>query len=227
MKKILHFKRLNKYGVLNIEMEKEEKIGAGLKPKRMFQRARLSIEMTPELARVHAHLCGDGSVFIFKTIAKDRDFRAGIAYSNNNQNLLNKFRKDFNKLFGVKMKMNEGVDVSIRSIKIFQELTERFGEFGSRKWRIHNSIKNARKEIKLEWLKSFFEDEAYHEKGYNRLRIKSMNPLGVEDAKEMLNSLGIYSSITGPNCDESYYLTIPRFSLVELFKDFVKEPARK
>lgn len=207
-------------------MEKEELL-IELTPKRMFQKARLLEEITLELARIHAHLCGDGSVFIFKTKAKDRNFIAGITYSNNNQRLLDNFRKDFSKLFGVKMKMNEQVDVSVKSIKIFQELTERFGDFGSRKWRIHDSIKHANATIKLEWLKAFFEDEAYDEKRHNRLRIKSMNLIGLRDAKEMLDSLGISSSITGPNCDESHYLTIPRWSSVELFKDFVKEPARK
>lgn len=198
-----------------------------LVPKKMFQKKRLPPEVSEELARVHAHLCGDGSVCIYKTQAKDRNFIASIAYSNNNQRLLDKFREDFSKLFGVKMKMNEKVDVSVKSIKIFQELTERFGDFGSRKWRIHDSIKNANAIIKLEWLKAFFEDEAYDEKRHNRLRIKSMNLNGLEDAKEMLNSLGIFSNITGPNCDESYYLTIPKFNSVQLFKDFVKEPARK
>jgi len=223
MKKIINLKRLNNSKKIDIN---EKKMGE-LTPKRMFQKARLPEEIIPELARIHAHLCGDGSVFIFKIKAKDRNFRAGIAYSNNNQRLLDDFRKDFTKLFGVKMKMNEKVDVSVKSIKIFQELTGRFGDFGSRKWRVHNSIKNANATMKLEWLKAFFEDEAYDEKRYNRLRIKSMNLIGLRDAKEMLDSLGIFSSITGPNCDLSYYLTIPQWGSVELFNEFVKEPARK
>ncbi len=75
--------------------------------------------------------------------------------------------------------------------------------------------------------KSFFEDEAYHEKRYNRLKIKSMNYNGLKDVKEMLDSLKIKSSFTGPNCDKSYYLTIPKFSLIKEFSDFVKEPIRR
>lgn len=73
----------------------------------------------------------------------------------------------------------------------------------------------------------FFEDEAYHEKKYNRLKIKSMNLNGLKDAKEMLDSLNVFSNIMGPNCDSSYYLTIPKFNTIELFKNFSKQPARK
>ena len=184
-------------------------------------------EVTQELARVHAHLCGDGSVCTWKTKEKDRKLTAVTVYCNNNQKLLDNFRNDFSKIFGVKMKMRNNRDVSIRSIRIYTELTNRFGKFGSYQWRIHSSIKNAGKEIKLEWLKAFFEDEAYDEKRYNRLRIKCMNYSGIKDAKEMLDSLNIKSTLTGPNCDKSYYLTIPNFSSVVEFQDFVKEPARK
>src|SRR4030042_2624440 len=125
-------------------------------------------EMSPELARVHAHLCGDGSSCIWKTKEKDRKFRAVTGYYNKNQKLLDKFRSDFSKLFEVKMKMRENKEVCVKSIRIFTELRERFGDFGSRKWRIPLEIKEANKELKLEWMTAFFEDEAYHEKRYIR-----------------------------------------------------------
>ncbi len=183
--------------------------------------------ISPELARVHAHLCGDGFACFFKTAEKDRKFTAITGYCNNNQKLLDKFREDFSNIFNVKMKMRQNKQVSIRSIKIFNQLVNRFGRFGSNEWRIHNSIKNSDKTIKIEWLKAFFEDEAYHEKRYNRLKTKSMNYNGLRDVKEMLGSLDIESSLTGPNCDKSYYLTIPRFNSLAEFSSFVKEPSRK
>jgi hypothetical protein len=185
------------------------------------------MNISPELARVHAHLCGDGSVFKYPTINKGRKFRAEVGYYNNNQRLLESFRKDFSKLFVVKMKMRNNVSVTISSIMRYNYFIENFGKFGSREWRIHNSIKNSSKEIKLEWLKAFFEDEAYHEKRYNRLKTKSMNYLGLKDAKDLLDSMNITCNITGPNCDESYYLTIPKFDSVKEFAGWTKEPARK
>ena len=184
-------------------------------------------EMSAELARIHAHLCGDGSVCIWKTKEKDRNFTAVVGYYNKNQKLLEKFRKDFSKIFGVKMKMRNNRDVSIRSVRLFKELTDKFGKFSSREWRISKIIKDSSENIKIEWLKAFFEDEAYHEKRYNRLKIKSMNNHGLKDVKDMLDSLEINSKITGPNCDNSWYLTIPSFSDVKLLESFKKKPARK
>ena len=183
-------------------------------------------EVSEELARVHAHLCGDGSVFIYKTKEKNRQLRAEIGYYNNNQRLLDNFRSDFSKVFNVKMSMKKK-KVIIKSIKLYNILIERFGSFHSRVWRIPEIIKNSNKELKLEWLKAFFEDEAYHEKRYNRMRIKCMNLNGLKDAKEILDSLNIISRITGPNCDDSFYLVLPHFDTIEEFKGFTKEAIRR
>ena len=183
--------------------------------------------MSPELARIHAHLCGDGSVFIFRTKAKDRNWTGGVGYYNNNQRLLDAFRTDFSKLFRVKMKMRKNREVSIRSVKRAKEFIEKFGKFGSREWRIPEIIKNSDKSIKLEWLKAFFEDEAYHEKRYNRLKTKSINHNGLKDIKWLLDSIEIFSTLTGPNSDKTYYLTIPKFDSIKEFSDFVKVPIRK
>lgn len=185
------------------------------------------MKISSELARIHAHLCGDGSVYCHSTRQKGRKMIYAAGYYNNNQKLLNKFREDFSKLFGVKMKMRINREVSIISKRIFDELTANFGDFGSRKWRIPCSIKNSTNEIKMNWLIAFFEDEAYHEKRYNRLKTKSINFEGLKDVKEMIDSMGIKCTLTGPNCDESYYLTIPGFSFIREFNGFVKEPARK
>ena len=45
-------------------------------------------EISPELARIHAHLCGDGFSGIFITKEKDRKFSALTGYCNKNQKLL-------------------------------------------------------------------------------------------------------------------------------------------
>ena len=45
----------------------------------------------------------------------------------------------------------------------------------------------------------------------------------LKDLKEMLDSLNIYSNLTGPNCDNSFYLNIKK--MFEL-KNFTKEKSR-
>lgn len=185
------------------------------------------IIMSPELARIHAHLCGDGCVSSYKTSEKDRVNRGVIAYYNKNPKLLISFRRDFSKLFNVKMTLKEKEYVCVKSIRIHNYFIDNFGKFGSREWRISNSIKEATNKVKLQWLKAFFEDEAYDEKKYNRLKTKSMNFKGLQDTKELLDSLKINSTITGPNCDGSFYLTISKFSSIAEFKGFTKEPIRQ
>tara|TARA_Y100000310_G_C20435571_1_gene693574 strand:- start:152 stop:703 length:552 start_codon:yes stop_codon:yes gene_type:complete len=181
-----------------------------------------------ELVRIHAHLCGDGFMFFGESSERDRKHSATVGYSNNNYCLIEKFRDDFNAVFKVQMKLRKNrKEVTVRSIRIYKELLKLFGELSSFKWRIPIEIKNLDTHSKMEWLKSFFEDEAYHEKKYNRLKTKSMNLGGLKDIKEILDSLEINSVITGPNCDKSYYITIPRFDNIDLFKDFKKQPARK
>ncbi len=54
-----------------------------------------------------------------------------------------------------------------------------------------------------------------------------MNKKGLGDVKELLLKLNITSSLTGPNCDGSYYLTLSKFSEINLFKNFIKTPCRK
>lgn len=184
-------------------------------------------EISSEMARIHAHLCGDGSVYSYKTSEKGRSFIYVVGYYNKNQILLDKFRQDFSKIFGVKMKMRNNRDVSVRSKRIFQYLLDNFGRFHSKEWRVSKLIKNGSNKIKLEWLKSFFEDEAYHEKRYNRLKIKSVNLFGLKDVGDLLDSLKIKYTLTGPNCDESYYLTLPNFNTISEFNDFIKQPIRK
>ncbi len=179
------------------------------------------------LARIHAHLCGDGYSYISKTNQKGRKFIAMTGYCNNNFRLLSIFRTDFKEIFGVKMRLKRNNEVFVKSIRIFKELASKFGQFGSRAWKIPSSIKSSNKKIKLEWLKAFFEDEAYHEKRYNRLKTKSINLKGLKDVKEILDSINIKSNITGPNCDSTHYITIPKFNSYKEFGNFCKEPIRK
>jgi len=185
------------------------------------------MKITESLTRIHAHLCGDGSISFYKTSEKDRINRAQIEYSNKNPILLNNFREDMRKEFGVKMTLRKDKEVIVKSIKLAMLIKENFGDLSSRKWRIPHIIKTSQIEIKLEWLKAFFEDEAYHEIKYNRLKIKSVNYNGLKDVQDILNSLRIVSKITGPNCDGSWYLTIPKFSSIDLLSTFKKEQARK
>lgn len=163
--------------------------------------------MKVELVRVHARLCGDGSISRYETSEKDRNRRAIVVYTNLVEENLNQFRADMGELFDVKMYEYRN-EVKVKSIRIADQLEEKFGKISSKKWRIPESIQELDEAKKMEWIRAFVRDEGYYESTYNRLKIKSMNKLGLKDLKRMFRSIGIDSSLTGPNCDDSYYLTV-------------------
>jgi len=113
------------------------------------------------LARVHAHLCGDGGLYVYKTAEKDRVNRADICYFNTNIELINSFRQDMLKLFKVKMYyVPRKFRINVKSIRIARILLD-LSSFSTRSWRIPKIIKAADKEVKLEWIKAFSHDEGY------------------------------------------------------------------
>ena len=184
----------------------------------------LSNEKLEVLARIHAHLCGDGNLCYYKTSEKDRINRASISYFNTNIDLINSFRNDMTDFFGVKMTyMPKLIKVSVQSIRIADALSK-LGKYGTRDWRIPELIKNSNKDIKLEWVKAFCYDEAYTPKNRKVIRIKSMNKNGLQDIKELLRLIDIDSWITGINCDNSWYLNIRKMRELE---NFYKKPSRK
>ncbi len=182
------------------------------------------LKITSELVRIHAHLCGDGGLYKFKTSEKDRNNRAEIVYFNTNFKLINSFREDMKKLFGVKMSYYPKYSkIRVLSCRIANFLLS-LSEYGTRTWRIPPIIKETSRNLKLEWIKAFAYDEGYLPLDRNCIRIKSMNLNGLLDLKEMLDSINIYSKLSGPNSDKSYYLNIKKE--YEL-RNFTKEKSRK
>jgi len=183
-----------------------------------------TIQITSPLVRIHAHLCGDGGVYQYQSSEKDRIRRAYVMYFNNNADLIRSFRRDMQHLFHVQMTFIQKRDtLKVASIRIATFLL-RLSEYGTRTWRIPPIIKGSSRKHKLEWIKAFSLDEGYLPPDRNCIRIKSMNVHGLQDLKEMLDSLHISSSLSGPNCDESYYLNIKK--MAEL-TNFSKKKSRK
>ncbi|MBN2454465.1 hypothetical protein JXB11_02870 [Candidatus Woesearchaeota archaeon] len=176
------------------------------------------------LARIHAHLCGDGCLCCYKTAEKDRKNRADIYYFNSNVDLIKSFRADMNLLFGVKMTyLPKEMRLGVKSLRIAKILLNLSG-YGTREWRIPALIKKASENVKLEWIRAYSHDEGYLPKDRFWIRIKSMNPEGLKDIKSLLDALGITCKITGPNCDKSYYLNIKKMGGLI---NFTKKPSRK
>lgn len=165
--------------------------------------------MKEELVRIHARLCGDGHAAFYETKEKDRNRRAIVVYTNVIEENLEEFRRDMRKIFGVEMYRCKN-EIKVKSIRIVEELQEEFIDFSCEKWRVDPRIFDLSEAKRFQWLRAFIRDEGHYEPKYNRLRIKSMNKLGLRDVRELMISLGVDANITGPNCDNSYYLNVSK-----------------
>lgn len=73
--------------------------------------------------------------------------------------------------------------------------------------------------MKVFSLRAFFDDEGTVDMTNSVVRVKSMNRSGLDQARCLMNDIGILSRMTGPNCDDSWYLTISRRDLMKFRKD--------
>jgi hypothetical protein len=182
--------------------------------------------ITPALARIHAHVCGDGN--LFRSSEKDsygylgiykpnrRRYRYGIGYTNKNQRLIEEFMRDTESTFCLKpYYRNNYVRVKSRDIWV---LLKQLGAGKSRDWFISSTIMKANKRIKKHWIRAFFDDEAcFNADG--RIRVRSVNRKGITQVKKMLNGF-LPSHITPKNkCypDGSVYLNINRSDVEKYF----------
>lgn len=182
------------------------------------------MKLTPELVRIHAHLCGDGVLSVYPSKEKDHKKRAQISYYNTNKRLIEEFQADMQKEFGVKMTyIPSRHRVAVQSLRIANFLLS-LSDYKTNEWRVSVCIKNSSRELRLEWFKAFAHDDGYTPKDRNQIRLKCKNFDGLSDVKEMLDDLGFYSTLTGPNCDKTWFLNVRKeFEL----SNFVKIAVRK
>ena len=187
--------------------------------------------MTPEFARLHAHICGDGCLFKVKTNRSKKELlqhprnntvrnRFHLSYCNNNKLLLKLFIKDlkiaFNRI-GVFVPSNNVVDVQA---KWLYNLFKFFGAGKSKEWFIPIEILSASNEIKSQWLKAFFDDEAYISRTQKRIVLNIVNYKGLKQIQSLLTDLGIISRLNGPYYHKkfySYHLTIYKNHLYKYY----------
>jgi len=192
--------------------------------------------MDPKEARIAAHVCSDGwminyleknSLQIVKGRRYHRDRRRyEVGYCNTNQKLLDEFANDIFDIYNIKVRKRKATDLLFKSKRVYLRVKE-LGGGNTRGWNIGKEIQNSNKKAKAFWLRAFFDDEGTVDKLNLVVRVKSMNNAGLNQAKSLMSSIGITSRITGPNVDDSWYLTISRKDLVSFQKDIGFNHPRK
>lgn len=167
----------------------------GIKKSRSPRKFIFPAKFTPSLARIHAHVCGDGN--LFKKREKDSygymgcykpnryRYRFGVEYTNMNQLLIKEFMRDSELTFGLKPYYRQNC-VRVKSRDVWLLMKE-LGAGKSREWFISPKIMNASKEIRKNWIHAFFDDEACFNAG-GRIRVRSVNRKGLTQLMKMLKA---------------------------------------
>jgi len=175
--------------------------------------------MRIEIARMHAHVCGDGDIGIYMERRGERDIARynrknlfmksyRVRYTNNESNLLREFKEDAKNVFDASGLIRKN-ECRVKNKKVFTAL-KRLGAAGSRSWFISKEIFRSKKIVRAEWLRAFCDDESTVDVENRRIRIKSVNFSGLNQVKKLFETIGINPKITGPNIDKTWYLTIPK-----------------
>ena len=167
------------------------------------------MNITPELARIHAHICGDGYVNVFITKRAPGSLishpRKNIyyndwimAYCNKSRILIDEFQNDLDKCFN-KRGLYSPKKYEVRakgSKKIILNL--KLNKKNSKNWIIPNFIFRSSNKIIKNWLRAFFDDEATVDTKKRAIFVTSINRKGLFQVFKLLKKLKIKSKINGP-----------------------------
>ncbi len=100
------------------------------------------------------------------------------------------------------------------------------GQFKKENWKVPEVIKIADDNIKCAYIRGFFDSEGEIDKRIGRVGATSMNLDGLKEVKNLLESLGIRSTIikkkdTRPNTSQKYILRIHDKNSINLFKEMI------
>ena len=190
-----------------------------------------NIKITPEFARLHAHICADGYIYSGKSKRSQNELiahprrnlirnRFYVRYVNMEETLKNQFEEDIMSVFGRKSQWLKKLEIGVCGKWIY-EIFFNLGALKSHSWFIPKKIRKSRRKVRAEWLKAFFDDESYVSKKQKRIVLNMVNKNGLDQVQLMLGDFGIKSRLKGPynyKKYSSYHLTIYKESLLNYWK---------
>lgn len=145
-------------------------------------------------AKLCGYLAGDGCVYIHKERARPHINSKRIAFYPDHIDLAKDFIETFYKIYKIRphlKKEKNHFDIRICSKLAYWDLVS-IAKFKSLNWNIPFKILTT-KETKKEWIRSFFDCEAYV--GKKMIQIQSINKRGLEQVKSLLKEFSIDSKM--------------------------------
>ncbi len=189
--------------------------------------------ISPELARIVAHICGDGYVGTYIQRRSPKELivhprknlfyrRWVVRYVNTEPALVKQFVQDAKREFKRVVVPREKKHEYELSAKWIYEKVTFLGAGKSHDWFIHDEILASPRAVKAAWLQAFFDDEAHVSRPQKRIVLNIVNKPGLRQVKKLLQEFGIRSTLHGPyKYGEfySYHLNIYRDSIPRYAED--------
>ena len=177
-----------------------------------------------ELAALCGFIAGDGSM-------DNRPTHYEIRFYPDDLKLAKIFKRVFHEIYGKKLSINKNLNLygncyylRVNSKKAYKHLIS-LSTFGTMDWKIPEFVlkNNA---LMIEWLKAYFDCEAYVNPNGKVIQVQSVNKTGLYQVKEMLDSLGIKSKIyeyerKNKNWNTNYILCIMGKTNIKNFHDII------
>ncbi len=152
------------------------------------------MKVTSEIARIHAHVCGDGYV----TVTKENRSRSDalthprrnwirtvwtLAYCNTSKKLIKEFQNDLRKAFNRKgLYIPKKFEIRVSGAKHIINFLELENK-NSRNWVVPKFITNSSNKILANWIRAFFDDEATVDVSRKAILVSSINRKGLIQLK--------------------------------------------
>jgi len=171
------------------------KKGCKLRWQRAHAKVRINNKMSKEKVAINAYLCGDGD--ISKRIDKNGAWHYEIRFFLDHKYLADRIvrllKKEFNIVPAVRKKQGY-FKIEIKNKPACLHLLT-MGKYGSLDWEMPENLEE---DNLKEWLRCFFDCEAYVNHHNRQIQVKSVNQQGLLKIQEGLSLLGIDSKVYGP-----------------------------
>ncbi len=177
--------------------------------KKIHSKIRINPNLSLDKIRINAYLCGDGNINIRK---EKNSCHYEIRFFPDNIDIAYYYCECFFNEFGIKpsiRKQNNYFRVEIKNKPVCLSLLS-LSKYSGLNWNMPDMNSNQ----KIEWIKCFFDCEAYVNQTENTIQVKSINSKGLFNINNNLKNLGIKSKIYGPykqyskNQNDYYVLNI-------------------
>ena len=175
------------------------KIGSKNRWERVHSKVIIKDKISKEKISINSYLCGDGYIKI-----REKGFHYEICFFLDNlflaKRIVSLFNKEYNvnpKIREIKSKTKFGIGyyrVEIKNKPVCLNLLS-LGKYDGLNWIIPNSLD---KNLLREWIKCFFDCEAYVNLFNQQIQVKSVNESGLREIKKGLLLYGINSKVYGP-----------------------------